>query len=85
MQRLFDVIFSGVALIALLPIFLPLVLLLRLKGEKDCEEFFTDNEILALDRFQNLGVIKNETNFNLDLLDNFLEVIYDLRTKKSLG
>ena len=82
MQRLFDVIFSGVALITLLPIFLALVLLLRLTGKKDFEEFFTDNEILDLDRFQNLGVIKNEANFSPDMLDNFLEVIHDLRSQK---
>ena len=50
-------------------------------GEKDFEEFFTDNEILDMDRFQNLGVIKNEANFSSDMLDNFLEVIHDLRTQ----
>ena len=51
-------------------------------GEKDFEEFFTDNEILEMDRFQNLGVIKNEANFSPDTLDNFLEVIHDLRSQK---
>ena len=50
-------------------------------GEKDFEEFFTDNEILDMDRFQNLGVIKNEANFSSDMLDNFLEVIHKLRTQ----
>ena len=50
-------------------------------GEKDFEEFFTDNEILDMDRFQNLGVIKNEANFSSDMLDNFLEVIHELRTQ----
>ena len=44
-------------------------------GEKDFEEFFTDNEILDMDRFINLGVIKNETDFDNNLLDNFIEVI----------
>jgi len=48
-------------------------------GEKDFEEFFTDKEILDMDRFQNLGVIKNEANFSSNMLDNFLEVINDLR------
>ena len=33
MQRLFDVVFSGVAVIALLPIFSPLMLLIRFTGE----------------------------------------------------
>jgi len=50
-------------------------------GEKDFEEFFTDNEILDMERFQNLGVIKNEANFSSDMLDNFLEVIHELRTQ----
>ena len=50
-------------------------------GEKDFEEFFTDNEILDMNQFKNLGVIKNEANFSSDMLDNFLEVIYDLRAQ----
>ena len=51
-------------------------------GEKDFEEFFTDNEVLDFDRFKNLGVIKNEANFCADVLDNFLEVVRQLRTQK---
>jgi len=51
-------------------------------GEKDFEEFFTDNENLDMERFKNLGVIKNEANFNPTMLNHFLEVIYELRTKK---
>jgi FlaA1/EpsC-like NDP-sugar epimerase len=51
-------------------------------GEKDFEEFFTDKEILDMERFQNLGVIKNEANFSSDMLENFLEIIHELRTKK---
>lgn len=52
-------------------------------GEKDFEEFFTDKEILDMNRFQNLGVIKNEANFSPDKLDNFLEVIHELRIQKA--
>ncbi len=51
-------------------------------GEKDFEEFFTENEILDMNQFQNLGVIKNEANFSSDVLDNFLEVINELRAQK---
>jgi FlaA1/EpsC-like NDP-sugar epimerase len=51
-------------------------------GEKDFEEFFTDNEILDMDRFQNLGVIKNEANFSSSMLDNFVKVIHELRAQK---
>ena len=51
-------------------------------GEKDFEEFFTDNEVLDMDRFKNLGVIKNEADFDTILLDNFIEVISDLRNQQ---
>ena len=54
-------------------------------GEKDFEEFFTDNEVLDMDRFKNLGVIKNEANFDTNLLDNFIEVISDLRNQQVCG
>ena len=50
-------------------------------GEKDFEEFFTDKETLNMNRFQNLGVIKNEANFRSDMLNNFLEVIHELRAQ----
>jgi len=44
-------------------------------GEKDFEEFFTDNEILDMERFSNLGVIKNEADFNEELLNSFEKTI----------
>jgi FlaA1/EpsC-like NDP-sugar epimerase len=50
-------------------------------GEKDFEEFFTDNEILDMNQFKNLGVIKSEANFSSDMLDNFLAVIHHLRAQ----
>ena len=34
-----------------------------------------------MDRFKNLGVIKNEPHFNSTMLDNFLKAIYDLRNQ----
>ncbi|MDF1874433.1 UDP-N-acetylglucosamine 4,6-dehydratase [Sulfurimonas sp. SAG-AH-194-I05] len=40
-------------------------------GEKDFEEFFTENETLDMKKFENLGVIKNEANFDENLLNNF--------------
>ena len=52
-------------------------------GEKDFEEFFTDKEILDLNRFKNLGVIKNDANYSTDMLDNFLQVIKELRAQKN--
>ena len=44
-------------------------------GEKDFEEFFTDNETLDMAKFQNLGVIKNAPTFNSDALEAFARQI----------
>ena len=54
-------------------------------GEKDFEEFFTHNEILDMDKFKNLGVIKNDADFEADLLDSFIEVISELRSQQVWG
>ena len=51
-------------------------------GEKDFEEFFTDNETLDMDKFENLGVIKNEAMFKEDLLNEFEATIGALKEKK---
>jgi len=48
-------------------------------GEKDFEEFFTKNETLDLDRFKNLGVIKNTQKNNEELLASFLLGIEEIR------
>ena len=44
-------------------------------GEKDFEEFFTDKETLDMERFENLGVIKNEALFDEELLNEFEKTI----------
>lgn len=44
-------------------------------GEKDFEEFFTENETLDMERFQNLGVIQNEPLFDNQALENFSQFI----------
>lgn len=51
-------------------------------GEKDFEEFFTDTEVLDLNRFENLGVIKNEANFSNDKLEDFTAKIVNMKAKK---
>ena len=48
-------------------------------GEKDFEEFFTDKEVLDLDKFENLGIIKNELFYDDDLLNNFESKIKGLK------
>lgn len=52
-------------------------------GEKDFEEFFTENETLDMGRFQNLGVIKNDPLFNLLLLEEFVEFVAAKKNIKS--
>lgn len=49
-------------------------------GEKDFEEFFTDKETLDMDRFENLGVIKNELNIEEDKLNLFETKINELKS-----
>jgi len=49
-------------------------------GEKDFEEFFTDNEILDLKRFQNLGIIKNELEIEVEKIEYFEKSIKEKRT-----
>lgn len=51
-------------------------------GEKDFEEFFTDKEVLDMDRFENLGVIKNEALFNDEKLERFTTAIDEMKAKK---
>ena len=50
-------------------------------GEKDFEEFFTDNEDLDLERFETVGVIKNQPDFDETKLDDFMNGIETLREK----
>ncbi|HIP20906.1 MAG TPA: UDP-N-acetylglucosamine 4,6-dehydratase, partial [Sulfurimonas sp.] len=54
-------------------------------GEKDFEEFFTNNETLDMDRFENLGVIKNDANFDAALLTEFEETIRACKIKQAWG
>ncbi|MDG2639557.1 UDP-N-acetylglucosamine 4,6-dehydratase [Vibrio parahaemolyticus] len=51
-------------------------------GEKDFEEFFTDNEVLDMERFENLGIIKNEPSFDQDLLTLFEQSIAVMKDKR---
>jgi len=52
-------------------------------GEKDFEEFFTDNEILDMDRFNHLGVIKNEALYDPELVSEFEQTILKLKQDKA--
>ena len=50
-------------------------------GEKDFEEFFTENEVLDIERFQSLGIIKNETNTDKEKTEFFTKEIDELKNK----
>jgi len=50
-------------------------------GEKDFEEFFTENEILDMERFDGLGVIKNKLNTEEEKLIRFEAAINEMRRK----
>ncbi|MDN3379108.1 MULTISPECIES: UDP-N-acetylglucosamine 4,6-dehydratase [unclassified Pseudoalteromonas] len=52
-------------------------------GEKDFEEFFTDHETLDMDRFENLGIIKNEAQYNAELLSVFEQTISELKADRA--
>ena len=49
-------------------------------GEKDFEEFYTDKEILDLNKFKNLGIIKNELEYDENQLNDFERHIGDLKS-----
>jgi FlaA1/EpsC-like NDP-sugar epimerase len=51
-------------------------------GEKDFEEFYVDGEVLDLNRFPNLGIVKSNLSFDDIQLDNFISNINSI--KKSL-
>ncbi len=52
-------------------------------GEKDFEEFFTDKEILDMDRFENLGIIKNEAIYDENKLNSFENTINNFKADLS--
>ncbi|PKG98907.1 UDP-N-acetylglucosamine 4,6-dehydratase [Paraglaciecola sp. MB-3u-78] len=51
-------------------------------GEKDFEEFFTEKETLDMQRFENLGVIKNEALFDAELVSLFEQEIGQMKNDK---
>jgi UDP-N-acetylglucosamine 4,6-dehydratase len=51
-------------------------------GEKDFEEFFTDHETLDMERFQNLGIIKNDPLYDESQLNHFSEAINQMKADK---
>tara|TARA_B100000787_G_C16197323_1_gene301923 strand:- start:3751 stop:4941 length:1191 start_codon:yes stop_codon:yes gene_type:complete len=52
-------------------------------GEKGFEEFYTDKEVLDMNRFENFGVIKNTPSYDNDQLNNFEDAIYQIKSNMS--
>jgi len=50
-------------------------------GEKDIEEFYTENETLDMDRFETIGVIKNKPIFDSEKLDFFERQINQMQER----
>jgi FlaA1/EpsC-like NDP-sugar epimerase len=50
-------------------------------GEKDFEEFYTRGEDLDLERFESVGVIKNDAGFDLGLIERFETGIAEMRRR----
>ncbi|HPP10811.1 MAG TPA: UDP-N-acetylglucosamine 4,6-dehydratase [Defluviitoga tunisiensis] len=47
-------------------------------GEKDFEEFYTSDEVIDWDRFEDIGVIKSQLNIDINRLDYFAKKIDEL-------
>jgi FlaA1/EpsC-like NDP-sugar epimerase len=52
-------------------------------GEKDFEEFYTEKEVLDMERFRNIGVIENEPLFDEALLEEFGCTVSEMRVRGS--
>ena len=54
-------------------------------GEKDFEEFFTDQETLDMVRFDSIGVIRNAAGFDQAKLAYFLQTLAAIKAKPTWG
>jgi FlaA1/EpsC-like NDP-sugar epimerase len=52
-------------------------------GEKDFEEFFTESEVLDLEKFETIGVIKNEPLYDEVKLNSFTQKMQEFKAKLS--
>ena len=52
-------------------------------GEKDFEEFFTASETLDMNRFENMGIIKNPLDTDTDKVERFENRILEMRKSGS--
>lgn len=52
-------------------------------GEKDFEEFYTEQEVLDMNRFENIGIIKNIFDYDEEILTEFEGTIEKLKAQKN--
>jgi len=52
-------------------------------GEKDFEEFYTETETLDMNRYQNLGIIKNDPIYNREKIDHFAKTVHSMKSAGS--
>jgi len=50
-------------------------------GEKDFEEFYTDDEVLDMQKFQNIGIIKNDPLYDDMKLNLFTKTMQEFKMK----
>ena len=50
-------------------------------GEKDFEEFYTDNETLDLERFDSIGIVKKEVDYEEEKLNRFTVKIDEVKKR----
>lgn len=54
-------------------------------GEKEYEEFFKHSDIINYEKYTNIGIIKENSSFNKDYLDNFINNLNIIRNKKKIN
>ena len=50
-------------------------------GEKDFEEFYTGAEVLQMERFESIGVVRNDPVYDAGKLDQFTEAVVALKAR----
>jgi FlaA1/EpsC-like NDP-sugar epimerase len=50
-------------------------------GEKDFEEFYTDEEAVDWSRFHDVGIVQNDVGYSDEVLDDFTRTIVGLRAR----
>ncbi|EOI5726911.1 UDP-N-acetylglucosamine 4,6-dehydratase [Cronobacter malonaticus] len=52
-------------------------------GEKDFEEFFMDDEVVDMDKYLNIGIVKKTSAYDVDAVEHFRSEIKKMKNKMS--